>query len=158
MLRGACYKTFVQRDSSRTKVPAQSSVAARVLIQLLRDGHAVEYVALGGSMWPFIRGGSVVRVEPASADTLALGDVGAYDPGTDAIIVHRLRSREGRALVFRGDAMLRDDAPVPTERVLGRAFVVSAPPWTIRLPKPRDLARVLPAARAMIVALVRRYS
>lgn len=89
-------------------------------------------------MWPSIPDGSVVEVRPERADAIRIGEVAAYERG-GRITVHRLVSREARALVFQGDSLWRSDRPVDPRDVLGRATVVArgairwTPPRVVKL-------------------------
>jgi hypothetical protein len=55
--------------------PLQPSLRARLAVEMLREGRTVELPANGTSMRPLIPPGGVVRVEPASADSVRPGDI-----------------------------------------------------------------------------------
>jgi hypothetical protein len=124
-------------------------LAARMVIELLREGQRARFTARGGSMWPAVRDGSLVEVTPCPAIELAPGELGAY-VGTRGLVVHRVVAREPGGLRFRGDARAADDGVVDDARVLGRACVVTAPPWRVPSPHPRHLMLAWRAARSWL--------
>jgi len=124
-------------------------LAARMVIELLREGQRARFTARGGSMWPAVRDGALVEVTPCPAAALAPGEIGAY-VGARGLVVHRVVAREPGGLRFRGDARAQDDGVVDDARVLGRARVVAAPPWRVSAPRPRHLVLVWRAARSWL--------
>ena len=67
-------------DTARAGVESTTvmDLAARMVIELLRDGQPARFVARGGSMWPAVRDGSVIEVTPCPADQLRPGELGAF--------------------------------------------------------------------------------
>ncbi len=120
----------------------------RMLIELLREGQTVRFTARGGSMWPAVRDGSLVEVTPCAASTLCEGELGAYE-GAVGVVVHRYVGRRGESLVFRGDARPADEV-VSEARVLGRARVVTSPPWRLGAPSMRHAEMAARAARTWL--------
>lgn len=104
------------------------------------------FTVRGGSMWPAIRDGARVEVTPCTPDALRPGEIAAFARGGQ-IVVHRVVERTDRGFVFRGDALAGDDPWVSADAVLGRARVIDHPDWTPRLPRVRDAALLLRAAR-----------
>lgn len=73
-------------------------------------------------MWPSLRSGDLVAVEPCA---------GAPRPGevvlarfAHALVVHRVRRCDGDVCVLLGDNARGEDPPLPRERVLGRVGLV----------------------------------
>src|SRR5689334_15269380 len=94
------------------------------LIARLRAGREVRLCAVGGSMWPTIRDGAVLRIEPCPAARLRSGDLGAFVGPDGRLVVHRLvRTLTGGHLEFRGDGLDAPDAPVAPGDVLGVARI-----------------------------------
>jgi len=124
-------------------------LAARMVIELLRDGQRARFTARGGSMWPAVRDGALVEVTPCPARELAPGELGAY-VGARGPVVHRVVAREGGGVRFRGDARAEDDGVVDDARVLGRARVVRPAPWRLGAPGPRHVALAWRAARSWL--------
>jgi hypothetical protein len=112
------------------------------LIARLRAGRTAFVRVSGSSMWPAIRDGALLRVEPRPADALRRGDLGAFEL-QGLVVVHRVVAPlEGGFVRLRGDAMEAEDPPVPVERILGVARLEQQRSLRLRLPRPSEL-RVL---------------
>jgi hypothetical protein len=83
------------------------SRALGLVVDLLRGGRAVRMVARGGSMWPTIRDGEVVQIEPRQPRS---GEVAAA-LHQGQLTIHRVIRIDENSAVLRGDALDR------TERV-----------------------------------------
>jgi len=92
-------------------------------------------------MWPAIRGGAEVEIVPMGSAALRVGEVYAY-ARDGRIWIHRLIAVAGDTLLFRGDAMNRDDPPVARALVLGRAIVRGSPAPRMRIPRASDFLRL----------------
>lgn len=91
--------------------------------QLLGEDRAVPCRVLGGSMAPFLSHNDVVWLRPVAPDRLRLGDVALYRDGSRHVVHRFLRRRWAggqELLILRGDAMGRNDPPVPASQLLGR--------------------------------------
>lgn len=81
--------------------------AADIALGLLPEGQAVQFVAHGRSMRPFIQEGDVLTIEPMSRVRAVRGDILFYAT-PDGAAAHRLlgfREERGRRVaVTRGDA------------------------------------------------------
>jgi hypothetical protein len=105
---------------------------SRRFIQMLGDlllrGYPVRFRAEGRSMFPAIRDGQMITVEPIGRRPVRIGDVVLYRHGRAAIAhrVVRVRSSAGGIveLLLRGDAAGACDAPVAPGQVLGRVVAV----------------------------------
>ena len=75
-------------------------------------------VAEGHSMWPLVRDGEVVTIEPMDAPP-AIGDVVLFAVGA-RLVLHRVVAIRGDDVVTKGDARPRPDAPIPRGSILGR--------------------------------------
>lgn len=128
----------------------------------LSKGNTFRLRVLGGSMFPLIRSGDIVRVN-AAADYSA-GDVllCAREGGWVAHRVVGIGTQEGRTrLVMRGDALPAPDPSVPVESVLGRVDAIERRGRHLRMDGFRGGAcrilarfrfpwhRVIPAARVL---------
>jgi signal peptidase I len=129
--------------------------AATVISDLLERGHTVEFRASGDSMYPVIRAGDVLVVEPLGARSLRRGDVVLAD-AMRGLTAHRvLDARDGR-IITKGDNAVEADAPLDHERILGivtalqrgeeRRRVRNIPPLVLHLVRAarRFRARLLP--------------
>ena len=99
----------------------------RLAAELLGDGYRVRFRPRGVSMFPTIRSGDPLTVEPVRADEVKRGDVVLYrsDRG---MIVHRVerildRGEGDLTFLLRGDAAQALDRPVGAGRLLGRVAV-----------------------------------
>lgn len=79
----------------------------------------------GRSMWPTLRPGDQVTVEPAAVDDLKPGDW-ALLRGPSGLLLHRFLglTSEGR-LLTKGDGRRGPDSPWPPEALIGRAVAFS---------------------------------
>ena len=73
----------------------------------------------GGSMGPWLRSGTWVRVVAARADEVRRGEVILVAVGP-RLILHRAAERRADGWITRADASGRADSPVPDACVLGR--------------------------------------
>ena len=77
------------------------------------------FEARGSSMYPFIRSGDVLTVQPTHAAALNVGDVAFYRAAGDRAVAHRVLRKSVQdnhiVLTMRGDA-----ASGPGERILAR--------------------------------------
>jgi len=119
-----------------------SAVTDTMLVEALRAGRTVRFVARGSSMWPAVRDGSTVEAVACAAEGLRAGELGVFER-RGGIVVHRALVRTRAGWRFAGDARWRDDGVVPDDAVLGRARVMAAPPWYRGRPTARLLVRAL---------------
>ncbi len=108
---------------------------------LLRQGLPIRFRAEGRSMWPAIRSGEPITVEPVDTSRVRVGDILLCLRGSGPIAhrVERIDRSGGRPATFtlRGDASLTSDAPVEEAAILGRVtgverdglWVSLAGPW-----------------------------
>ncbi len=96
----------------------------------LSKGNTFRLRVLGGSMFPLIRSGDILQVNPAK--TYSVGDILLCTRGSDWI-AHRVLSIGKRGdqthLVTRGDALPLPDPPVSIGSVLGRVDVIERGEW-----------------------------
>jgi signal peptidase len=79
-------------------------------------------------MYPTIRDGETVTVEPVCASEVRRGDILLYQT-TSRVIAHRVveivgAQNSARVFTLRGDSLRSCDAPVRAEQVLGRVVSV----------------------------------
>jgi hypothetical protein len=85
----------------------------------LRAGHVLRARAEGDSMWPLVRGGQMVAIEPCDGAALRVGDVALAALGTSLVLHRVVRADRGRVLL-KGDACRAADGWVARADVLGR--------------------------------------
>jgi hypothetical protein len=89
-----------------------------VVEALQRRGRTIVRVQ-GRSMYPELRNGMRLEVQPVAYDELAIGDLVVYHDGR-GIICHRLIAKRFRLCYLKGDTNLWADPPVIWAQVLGR--------------------------------------
>lgn len=128
--------------------------------ETLGRGYSLRCSTLGFSMFPLLRTGSVIQVEPMAAADLRPGDVIVYQRAEEAVVAHRLVRKSwkhGRlTLVARGDSFPRSAREyINPEQVLGRVLAVD---WGkgIKLRLDTACGRALGIFLGSISPLVRR--
>ncbi len=105
----------------------KEEVKEEIWCEALKSGHTMRYKALGGSMAPFIKDGSVLTVKPNKR--IFIGDIILYKGG-GGLIAHRvIRKRKvgGRAfLITKGDNLGYRDALVSSSEILGKVVVMES--------------------------------
>lgn len=103
----------------------------RVVADLLRAmPYEFTFRALGSSMEPAIRSGSLLRIVREPREGVGAGAI-ALVIGVHGPIVHRIAVRP-EGLVLRGDALPSDDGPLTSFEWIGRVAEVRAPSMTAR--------------------------
>ncbi len=115
------------------------------MIELLRSGQSVRFVARGASMWPSIPPGSRLEVLPCPAGELKVGELAAFDRGGQ-LVVHRVTRLEAGGVRMQGDNREVSDGEISAEQVLGRATVLERRSLHVRWPRRGELLR---AGRAL---------
>ncbi len=103
--------------------------------ELLSQGATVRFRPSGRSMYPSIREGELITVEPVAASDVKPADVVLYR-SERGLIAHRvveMASRDARVFRLRGDASLSCDEPVQANRILGRVVGVQRKGRSIQL-------------------------
>ncbi len=89
-----------------------------VIEALQRRGRTVVRVQ-GRSMYPILRNGMRIEVQPVAYDELQPGDLVVFYDGR-GIVCHRLIRKAHRLCYLKGDTNLWTDPPVVWSQVLGR--------------------------------------
>jgi hypothetical protein len=119
-----------RREALRARVdralePAPANRDPDLTARLLREKLTEQALWLdvyGGSMGQSIRGGTRVRVSASAAPRR--GEVWAFCNDRGEIVVHRARGAAPGGFRFQGDTCVRADAPVPADRLIGRAIAI----------------------------------
>ena len=119
--------------------------------EAIKNGHAVQTLASGYSMFPFLRKGDILTVEPVSMNKIKRGDVVVFEM-EEKWIAHRVieirNSEKGLEFLLRGDTCIAFDPVVDKENFIGSVSVFT------RFNSKRDLSiGVLHFWRKSIVAL-----
>ncbi len=94
-----------------------------VIDGVLRSGNAVSFTAAGWSMYPAIRSGEQLTVDPVDANEIRRGDVvlAKLERGLTAHRVVRVeRGGEVVKIVTRGDNCAEEDPPFAAAQLVGR--------------------------------------
>jgi hypothetical protein len=86
--------------------------------QGLRQGRAMRFRPLGGSMIPWLRQGDTVTVKPGKQ--CRPGDIVLWRQG-EALTMHRVVARSKEGIITKGDALYYLDKPVAPDDILGQA-------------------------------------
>ncbi len=129
-------KDSKDRVISPSSFPGLSCLFTDVATGLLRQGHGVRFYAKGWSMYPTIKDGEMITVEPVVPSQVKRGDILLHHNGR-GVIAHRVvRIGRKRALfntqnsvlstffILRGDASSTCDEPVEADQVLGKVVFV----------------------------------
>jgi signal peptidase I len=111
-----------------SKNPDTYSILKEIGFSLLGEGKTLKVRADGYSMYPAIKPGSVIQIEPLSENhTLSPGEIIAWKRQS-GFVVHRLVRiiKEGNPIVLitRGDSCAGEDQPVRRNQVAGRVIKV----------------------------------
>jgi signal peptidase I len=101
----------------------KKTVEEELLCEALKKGYTMRYRALGGSMNPFIRSGSILTVKPYEG--ISVGDVILYK-NSDGLIAHRVIKKKkvnGRNFfITKGDNLRYIDGVVYDTNILGKVI------------------------------------
>ena len=117
--------------------------------QILSEGHALRFRTVGVSMWPLIRDGDLVEIQPAAPDSYRKGDILLYEQQRGVLLVHRVIAvrweDDQMSLLMQGDALRSADGLAALSQVLGRVALVDRNGRLIHLDSPfqRLLGRLL---------------
>jgi signal peptidase len=92
--------------------------------EIIGQGRSVQIIASGYSMFPFLRKGDLLTVEPVSMDKIKRGDVVVFE-SEEKWIAHRVIkiriNAEGLEFLLRGDTNLQFDPVVNSKNYVGAA-------------------------------------
>ncbi len=77
---------------SQPKKPAAEALAS-LYVDALRQGQSLWFRVASGSMSPTLRVGDEVRIEPATAGKIRIGDIAAFET-THGLVIHRIVQRQ----------------------------------------------------------------
>lgn len=103
----------------------QSGLFLDVTKELLSRGHRVRFRAEGDSMYPTIRSGEAIVVEPIAPADLKQGDIALYRAAR-GITAHRVIGIEGGRFLIRGDGTGLGAEPVGGDQILGKVVKVES--------------------------------
>ena len=136
----------MNHEDSSSRRAASIDIAA----EILSTGGGLRLRARGMSMYPFIRHGDLIEVEPADASAVRMGDVILSRDGHDRMVAHRVvKVRDlghGGTLVTKGDWTIRPDETIEPGQVLGRIVAIERSGRRLTLnTRPQRLLQLLTA-------------
>ena len=107
--------------------------------EILLGGNRLRFRARGGSMYPLIRDGDILEVEPVDASAIKAGDVVFCRTARGRALAHRVIKKRTEEcvviLVTKGDRAADFDQPISAKDVLGRVASIERAGRNIRLDK-----------------------
>ena len=103
------------------------NIAREIGFSLLAEGKTIRIRADGYSMFPAIKAGSLIYIEPDI--DLSPGEIIAWKR-EEGFVVHRLvrivNDGERISYITRGDSCAREDQPVKKEQIAGRVISIES--------------------------------
>ena len=107
----------------------QNSEFLKLSKDILEKGFSLRFQVRGASMYPFIKSGDTVEIEPKNISKINYADIILYSNYEGKIVIHRvvkkIKKNNETILATRGDFLplsLREF--VPSEKVLGKVVVI----------------------------------
>lgn len=95
--------------------------------EAIKNGHAVQTLASGYSMFPFLRKGDILTVEPIPMNNIKRGDVVVFEM-EEKWIAHRViriyTNNESIQITTRGDARISSDPLVNKSNYIGLVYTI----------------------------------
>jgi signal peptidase I len=91
--------------------------------EIIAQGRSVQILAAGYSMFPFLRKGDILTINPAPIDLIKRGDIVVYELNEKWIahrVIHINHKSEGLEFLLRGDTCVAFDPPVNKENFIGK--------------------------------------
>jgi hypothetical protein len=106
-------------------VPCPGTDFEELAVHVLEGGYDLRFRARGSSMFPLLRDGDILDVQPiGETSSIRSGEIVLYRSLGRGIVVHRvvgiLREGEEGILLVKGDAAHTPEPQVPASNVLGR--------------------------------------
>lgn len=110
------------------EVSLECSEFAELSTEILGAGGSFCFKAHGFSMYPLIRHGDILTIQPVEVNALKVGDVAFYRSVENRLVAHRIVERyvqhDQVILKIRGDATQGPDEKVLLDQVLGKVISV----------------------------------
>ena len=91
--------------------------------QLLRSGQSIRVQVGGNSMFPYIKKGEVIEIQPITIEKIKIGDVVVFHH-TGKLIAHRVLKIKPDSLLTKGDSRSKFDPPVLAKNLLGKVMTI----------------------------------
>src|SRR5947209_20417028 len=104
----------------------EAAALASLYIEAIRQGQSLWFRVASGSMYPTLRIGEQVRIEPARAEQIRIGEIAAFET-VQGLTIHRIVQRQHHGssmrLVEMGDVHLRV-SHVDQQAVVGHVVAI----------------------------------
>jgi hypothetical protein len=128
----------------------EAAALASLYIEAIRQGQSLWFRVASGSMHPTLRIGEQVRIEPARAEQIRIGEIAAFET-VQGLTIHRIVQRQHNGsstrLVEMGDVHLRA-SHVDEHAVLGHVVAIRQGKRHIDLQRP--IAKICGAVTAYL--------
>lgn len=137
-------KTLIDEKAQQIKEEA-NKLYNDLRLSLLRQGEAIYLTVLGGSMYPFVKSGDKIKIEPINGRKIRIGDIAAVDMKTDErlrFFVHRIvkitTHNEKKIYFTKGDAHNGKglDGPIAIDSIAGKVRQIERKGLNIDLETP----------------------
>jgi len=137
--------------AARGSIPCTLAAFDRLSAEILRSGRALRFRAHGGSMWPLVRDGDVLLVQPVDPAAVRTGDVVLCGNRSGRVVAHRVvrieDSPDGRRFTVQGDAVAQPDGKFPPAQLYGRVAAIER--GAARIAMDRPVMKLLGRAAAL---------
>jgi len=91
---------------------------------VLSRGGSFSFKAHGSSMYPFIRNGDILTIQPVEVAALKVGDIAFYRTSEKRLAAHRVVDKKHQGdklmLLMRGDSVFKNDGWIYSDKVFGK--------------------------------------
>lgn len=102
--------------------------------EVVSEGPSWRAKSRGESMYPLIKNGDILLIQPAKADEIQPGDIVIYRIPSGSFIAHRFIKRNvSGSLLTNGDSMRHYDKLVDEEQVFGKVIQIERHSKTLKL-------------------------
>jgi len=98
---------------------APPQIVAELLTSAARSGLKLRLRVTGLSMFPAVRPGDVLTIDPVSIQTIRVGEIVLWARGY-TLCAHRVVGFDNSRPITQGDALAAPDGPVAPSEVIGR--------------------------------------
>jgi signal peptidase I len=115
----------------------KSNEIAELSSRIVLNGGSFCFKAHGWSMYPFIRDGDVLTIQPADPSALKPGDIIFYTTSDNRAVAHRIVGKKNRdnriMLLLRGDSLFGSDGWIQAEQIIGQVISLERRQKVMRL-------------------------
>lgn len=115
----------IEQGTEQTEMKTLRKDFMDLFEEIINTGSGLRIRVTGRSMQPFLKGGEMLTIQPASSALLKRGDLILYRNRQGEPMLHRIikiRKSQDRTIIFhtKGDALRALDEPVEQSAVLGK--------------------------------------